>query len=227
RRQNQELVSQLASYLVSAGLFIPRSTVQAIFDSASGESALKLALKSVLDSGDQLILKSTIQSILNSTPQPDPELATRHALEPADTRPIWPLRPELIYQRYIANKETWLTAHLEVQPDQYRTARGFKNHSKRWINQNRKNLGLQRLNLDTETLGPIKTLATLDWTNEEVEAWLDWDTQDSIEVENRVERELVAAGGFGQDMDRGVWRAFGRFRSNLEVQKAQYRFAPL
>jgi hypothetical protein len=32
------------------------------------------------------------------------------------TRPIWPGCPELIYQRYLAEKEAWLTEHHSVRP---------------------------------------------------------------------------------------------------------------
>jgi hypothetical protein len=79
RRFQEEFRPRSASQSTSssASLFIPRSTVQSILDSATGQSTLKSALQSVLDSGDQLILKSTIQSILNSTRQSTPESTTQ------------------------------------------------------------------------------------------------------------------------------------------------------
>ena len=123
-----------------------------------------------------------------------------------DTRPIWLGRPELIYQRYLADKEAWLTAHPEVQLAEYRTARGLKRYQKRWLNENRRNLGFQRLNLETETLSSI--LDSPNWTDKEITAWLDWDAQEDIAVEEQVEAELVAAGGFGQGRERGI-RGFG------------------
>jgi hypothetical protein len=151
QRQNQELASQSTSE--SASLFIPRSAVQAILDSAtSGQLVLKSAIQSVLDSGDQLILKSTIQVILESTTQLASESTTQLASESVDTRPIWPGRPELIYQQYLAKKEAWLLANPRVQPAQYHTARGLEHYSRRWLNENQRNLGFQRLNLETETL---------------------------------------------------------------------------
>ena len=69
------------------------------------------------------------------------------------------------------------------------------------MNENRKNLGFQRLDLETETLldyieHPPK------WTNEEVEAWLDWDAQETIEVERQEQAEFDAYGGF--NAERGV-----------------------
>jgi hypothetical protein len=35
-------------------------------------------------------------------------------------------------------------------------------------------------------------------TIEEIEAWLDWDAQETIEIEQQVEAELIVAGGFGR-----------------------------
>jgi hypothetical protein len=142
----------------SASLFIPRSTVQSILDSAAGQSTLKSALQSVLDLGDQLILKSTIQSILESTSQPVLNSTSLPVLnstsqtvvnstsqtvvnltsqtivnsttlpvpESTDTRPIWPGRPELIYQRYLAEKEAWITVYPTVCPSNYHKARGLE-----------------------------------------------------------------------------------------------------
>ena len=103
--------------------FISKEEIKAILDSV-GESVLKSSLQSVLDSGDQSILKSTIQSILESTSQPDPESTSQPDPESTsqpdqestsqpdlDTCPIWPGRPELIYKKYLAEKEAWLSAY--------------------------------------------------------------------------------------------------------------------
>ena len=46
-----------------------------------------------------------------------------------DTRPIWPGRPELIYQAYLAEKEAWLAANPTVLPLQYRHKRGLPKSS--------------------------------------------------------------------------------------------------
>jgi hypothetical protein len=139
-----------------------------------------------------------------------------------DTRPIWLGRPELIYQRYLADKEAWLTAHPEVQLAEYRTARGLKRYQKRWLNENRRNLGFQRLNLETETLSSI--IDSPNWTDEEVTAWLDWDAQETILVEEQVEVELVAAGGFGQGRERGIRGLWGQIEGNIQAEREQYRF---
>jgi hypothetical protein len=134
RRLRDELAPELTTQSTnSASLFVPRSTVQGILDSAS-QSALKSALGSVLQLGGQFILKSTIQSILNSTTQPVPESTTQPVPEPTTqpvpesnyTCPIWPGHPELIYQRYLSEKEAWLTAHPTVRHSNYRKARGLE-----------------------------------------------------------------------------------------------------
>jgi hypothetical protein len=212
-RRSLDLDQLVSRPLVQASLFISRATVQSILDSATGQSTLKSALQSVLDSGDQLILKSTIQSILNSTRQSTPESTTQPVPESTDTRPIWPGRPELIYRRYLAEKEAWLIAHPDVQPAKYRAARGLEKHSQRWCNENRRYLGYQRLDLETETLLEDSP----DWTNEEIEAWLDWDAQETIEVEQQVEAELIAAGGFGRQRDSGLSGLMGRLRIILRL----------
>jgi hypothetical protein len=57
----QELNIQPDLTLNPATQFIPRSTIEAILDSSqAGQSALKLALQSLLDSGVELIPKSTL-----------------------------------------------------------------------------------------------------------------------------------------------------------------------
>ena len=100
---------------------------------------------------------------------PSPESAIQPNPELVDTHPIWPYRPELIYRRYIDEKEDWLRAHPDVQPAQYRTARGLEQYSKAWLNENRRYLGFRRLDLETETF--LKGRAK--WTDKEIEAYLD------------------------------------------------------
>jgi hypothetical protein len=168
-------------------LWIPRSTVQGILDSSTtSQPALKSALNSVLQSSGQFILKSTIQSILNSTKlttQPAPKSTPESTIVLPDTRPIWPGRPELIYQQYLAEKEAWLADNLEVQPASYRKARGLEIYSLSWFRRRRLELPKQRLDLVTETL--LK--GTPDWTYEVVSAWLDWDKIQEEEVDKQVE----------------------------------------
>jgi hypothetical protein len=228
RRLNEELGlppdSASQSTSGSGDQFIPRATIQAILDSATAsQSTLKLALQSALDSGEQLIPKSTIQSILDSTPQPVPEpgVSEPGVPEPADTRPIWPYRPELIYQRYLAEKEAWLVAHPGIRPARYRTARGLEHYPKRWLNENRRNLGFWRLDLETETLLEDSP----NWTDEEVTAWLDWDGQETIRAEQQEEEVIIAAGGFGQGPRHGIRDLWRGIETNIQAEQEKYRFA--
>jgi hypothetical protein len=139
-----------------------------------------------------------------------------------DTRPIWPGRPELLYKQYLAKKEAWLIAHLDVQPANYRTARGLEVYSVRWCNENRRYLPRERIDLQTET----ELDEALNWTHEEISAWLDNDALKDQEIEQEVEAELISAGGFGQNNERGVRRLQKRIRMDQEAQREQYRFFP-
>jgi hypothetical protein len=145
------------------------------------------------------------------TPQPTPQ----------DTRPIWPGRPELIYQAYLAEKEAWLASNPLVLPAQYRTNRGLTKWSNKWCQQNKKFLPASRLNLETETLirGDPK------WTIEEMYAWLDWDQRKDQEAEQEAEAELITAGGFGQLRDgAGLQAGMRRVTANIMAEERQYRF---
>ena len=141
--------------------------------------------------------------------QPDPELV--------DTRPIWPHRPELIYRRYIDEKEDWLRAHPDVQPAQYRTARGLEQYSKAWLNENRRYLGFRRLDLETETFleGRAK------WTDEEIEAYLDWDIQETIKVEIQEEAKFNRHRGFSRE--HSVQGLYNQAAAEVQAQEC-YKF---
>jgi hypothetical protein len=236
-RLNQELSAQISTNPDPA-LYISRSTIQGIVNSAtSGQSALKSALQTLLaESIDQHILKSTVQSILNSTAQPGPELPSQPDHQPAsqpvsqpgpelpsqpDTRPIWPGRIELIYQRYLTDKEAWLTANPYIRPANYRTIRGLKDYSSRWIKEQRRYLPQYRLDLQTETLlveEPPK------WSDEEVISWIDYQAILDEEAEQRAEARLVARGGFGRDTARGMRGIQSAFESDEQAERDKYRF---
>jgi hypothetical protein len=140
----------------------------------------------------------------------------------ADTRPIWPGRIELIHQAYLAEKTTWLAANPTVQPAQYRSKRGLQKWSKAACDRRslRWHLPLKRLNLETETLieGQPK------WTDEEIYAWLDWDRQQEQVIEQQVEAEVVAAGGYGGDSRRGVGHIHAQIDTESRAEMQQYRF---
>ena len=152
---------------------------------------------------------------------PEPEPAAQPVPE-SDTRPIWPGRPELIHKRYVAEKEAWLAAHPGVRPAQYRKARRLEHYPKRWLNENRKYLGYQRLDLETETLLDYIEYPP-NWTDEEVEAWLDWDIEETIEVERQVQAEFDTRGGLGAK--RGVQGLKRQINRDIKAQRKRYRYA--
>ena len=210
RRQNEELAAESAA---ASKFFIPRLQVQEIVNSVSGQSVLKPLLQSILDSGNELILKSTIQEILDA-----PELTLE---PPLDTRLIWPGRIELLYKQYLIEKEAWLSAHPDIQLANYRTARGLEVYSERWCRRNRKYLPKNRLDLQTKTLLEDQDP---DWTIEEISAWLDNAALEEQEVEQQVEAEIIAVGGYGQSRERGVSRILRSFGADYEALMEQYRF---
>jgi hypothetical protein len=94
--------------------------------------------------------------------------------------------------------------------------------SRKYDVQNRRYLGTQRLDLKTETLldyieHPPK------WTDEEVEAWLDWDAEETIEVERQVQAEFDIRGGFSAE--RGVQGLNRQIRRDIQARRNEYRFA--
>ena len=165
------LKSALQSVLDSGDQLIPKSTIQLILEltQPDPESATQPDLEPATQPDPRSFIRfSRSPSPVSPLPPlpslgPSPESATQPSPESVDTRPIYPGRPELIYQRYLADKVAWLRAHPDVRPAQYRKARGLKQYSKRCLNDNRWYLGPQRLVLETETfIEPAK------WTDEEV-----------------------------------------------------------
>jgi hypothetical protein len=240
----------IQAFFDSAGQSRLKLALQSILDSGD-QLILKSTIQSVLESTIQPSPESTVQpipepasppiprSLVRFSLSPDPEFATQPGPRllllspspepatyidpiPADSHPIWPGRPELIHKRYIAEKAAWLIAHPDVQPAEYRKVRGLEYYPKRWLNENRKYLGIQRLDLETETLldyieHPPK------WTDEEVEAWLDWDAEETIEVERQVQAEFDTRGGFSAE--RGVQGLNRQIRRDIQARRNEYRFA--
>jgi hypothetical protein len=89
-----------------------------------------------------------------------------------DTRPIWPGRPEVIYQDYLARKAEYIAQHPRCRD--YRKALGLKEYSKRICMEHHKFLPRQRLDLETETLLPSRS----HWTEEEVQVGSEVDLND-------------------------------------------------
>jgi hypothetical protein len=173
---------------------------------------------------DQLALQSRPHAILEPliSLSPEPENPPIQVPLAVDTRLIWPGRIELIYQTYLAEKNTWLAANPTIRPAQYRSKRGLHKWTKaacedyklKWL------LPQQRLNLESETLieGPPN------WTREEIHAWLDWDKEQDKIVEQQVEAEVVAAGGYGGDSRRGIGHIHRQIEAEDIAERQQYRF---
>jgi hypothetical protein len=162
----------------------------------------------------QSIAQVALQELESLSPEPE------NPPTQVDTRPIWPGRIELIYQAYLAEKTTWLATNPTVRPAQYRTKRGLPKWTKAICNSYKWQLPRQRINLDSETLieGPPG------WLTEEIQAWLDWDQEQDKVVEEQVEAEVVAAGGFGGDSRRGVGHIHRQLEAEVATERSQYRF---
>lgn len=134
-----------------------------------------------------------------------------------DPRPIYPSRIEVIYAKYIAEKEAWLLGHIGVQPANYRQARGLPNHSLTW-----QEIGIlpsQRLDLQLKKLLP----GDPNWSNEEIQAFLDYKERQEDDYgeqeEVRYDRQLQV-NGFGQERRSDIWR---QFREGLEREDDRNR----
>ena len=100
--------------------------------------------------------------------------------------PIKPDRPEAIYSKYLAAKEAWFAAHPTERSSKYCSAIGLKSWDRRYCQEQRQYMLLDRL--DPETGREINHLVFANWTIEEVEAYLDYhDRLDRI-AEEREER---------------------------------------
>jgi hypothetical protein len=181
-----------------------------------------LAIPANSTNSRELHTNSEVQSIAQVALQEFESLSPEPENPPTDTRLIWPGRIELIYQAYLAEKNTWLATNPTVQPAQYRSKRGLQKWSKAACDRRslRWQLPLKRLNLETETLieGQPK------WTDEEIYTWLDWDQQQEQLIEQQVEAEVVAAGGYGGDSRRGIGHIHAHIEAEVATERSQYRF---
>ena len=79
----------------------------------------------------------------------------------------------------------------------------------------------QRLDLETETLLDYREHPP-EWTDEEVEAWLDWDAQETIEVEMQVQAEFDIRGGLSAE--RGVRGLNMQIEKDIRATHKRYRY---
>lgn len=207
RRQNQELELASDRFAQSANRIMELD-----FD-LSEDLHTNSQLQSIAQiAGQQLESGSNTRSVSNN-----PESTTIEV----DTRPIWPGRPELIYQAYLAEKEAWLAANPAVLPAQYRNKRGLTRWSESWCRQHKKFLPYQRLDLQSETL----ILGDPNWSYEELRAWLDWDEKKQEEADQEAEAELITAGGFGRvRKDQGLRGGMSRIMGGVAAENRMYRF---
>lgn len=136
-----------------------------------------------------------------------------------DTRPIWPGRIELIYDRYVIQKNAYLVEHPHVRPSNYRKAIGLQLWTpaqKRY--QRQKLRHTQRLNIETRRFlaGPPN------WTDEEVEVFCDHEKQQDEQAE-RDEDERFASNG-GVNRDRGIGHMHQRLQSEDRRNRQEYAF---
>ena len=148
----------------------------------------------------------------------EPELPEPELPELPDTRPIWPRRPEMIYSKYLADKNAYLIAHPHIRD--YRRARGLEIRSTQQRKYWARFMGLQRLDLETETLVPGRP----HWLPEEIDAYADFQALENEREEQVIEVEMASQGGFGTE--RGIKGVHTRIRHQIQQENAQYRFAP-
>jgi hypothetical protein len=180
----------------------------------------QLAIPANSTNSRELHTNSEVQSIAQVALQEFESLSPEPENPPTDTRPIWPGRIELIHQAYLAEKNTWLAANPTVRPAQYRSKRGLPKLTKAICNSYKWQLPRQRIDLDTKTLieGPPG------WLTEEIQAWLDWDKAQEEALEQQLEVEFVAAGGFGSESRRGIGHIHRQLETEVATERSQYRF---
>jgi hypothetical protein len=170
------------------------------------------------NSQTQTTTQVAVRRVVSRANTSDPENTTIEV----DTRPIWPGRPELIYQAYIAEKEAWLAANPAILPAQYRSKRSLPRWNESSYRQNKKFLPYQRLNLQSEALIP----GDPNWSYKELRAWLDWDKKKQEQADQEAGAELIAAGGFGRvRKDQGLQVGMSRISKNIAAEKRDYRFS--
>ena len=64
------------------------------------------------------------------------------------------------------------------------------------------------------------------WTQEELDAYADFQALENKREEEAVEEEITGQGGFGQSAKRGVKTVHARINLQIQQENAQYRFAP-
>ena len=110
---------------------------------------------------------------------------------------------------------------LDGCPDDYLLRLiGVVSYSKWWYDRNRRYLPAQRINLQTEILEEGHS----NRTDEEMYAYLDYEAQKQQKIDQQVENELVAAGGFCQSRERGIRGLWKQLNAGTHADVAQFIF---
>lgn len=123
--------------------------------------------------------------------EPEAQSTTIPEVE-TDSRPIYPNRIEMVYDRYLTRKKAYLQAHPKVKESQYRRAIGLKTWNvfdRRHIKETKLKY-FQRLNIYTREYVDGRP----NWTNEELDAFLDFEEEEDRNIE-RLENERFASMG--------------------------------
>jgi hypothetical protein len=128
-------------------------------------------------------------------------------------------RIKMIYERYLTAKKEYLAANLKAKESNYRKTVGLKvrdTHARRYKRQQLK--FRRRLNISTKTLVEGRP----HWTDEEIDAALDYDEEMEQEAEGIEEGRWAAMGG--RNTERGVQGVHNRIARHMEQEEAQYSF---
>jgi hypothetical protein len=169
-------------------------------DQTSNELNSQIELTSVVRLLSEEPESSTIETELQA--QLHSQLETRFV---TDSRPIYPNRIEMVYNRYLARKQDYLAAHPQVKESQYRRVAGLKTwdmYSRRYLKET--NLKFrQRLDINTKTL----IEGSPNWTNEELDAFLDFQEDEDQRVEEEENERYIRMSGRNTEIGiRGIQR---------------------
>jgi hypothetical protein len=93
----------------------------------------------------------------------------------------------MVYMQYVAEKKAWLAQNPEVSPsiEAYRIARGWPVWEEDILEDHRKFLGFNR----REPSGKlISTSMRMDWTSEEIIAYIDFMDHEDVVLERRLQQ---------------------------------------
>jgi hypothetical protein len=78
----------------------------------------------------------------------------------------------------------------------------------------------KRLDLQTETLLEGRP----HWTQEELDAYADYQALKEQEIEDAEEARMIAQGGFGRSSERGIGSLLRSINGQIDTKSVRYRF---